>query len=126
MKQSSKMGLLLPFLFLIVFSPFVESKEDIYEVSNELMCPVCQGQTVAESNSELALSMREVIKNKLNKGESKEEILSYFVNLYGESILSKPPIKGINIFLWLAPPIILIISIVFWVIRVRNNKRKTR
>ena len=126
MKHSSKVGLLLSILFLILFSPFVESKEGIYEVSNELMCPVCQGQTVAESNSELALSMREVIKNKLNKGESKEEILSYFVNLYGESILSKPPIKGINIFLWLVPPIILVISIFFWVIRVRRNKSKTR
>ena len=86
------------------------------------MCPVCQGQTVAESNSKLALSMREVIKIKVSNGESKKEILDYFIGQYGETILAKPPIKGFGLLLWLTPPIILIITIITWIRLVKKNK----
>ena len=86
------------------------------------MCPVCQGQTVAESNSKLALSMREVIKIKVSNGESKKEILDYFIGQYGETILAKPPIKGFSLLLWLTPPIILIITIIIWIRLVKKNK----
>ena len=94
----------------------------LYDISDELMCPVCQGQTVAESNSKLAISMREVIKSKLKNGESKEQILSYFVKQYGDNILAKPPLKGFNMLLWLVPPGILLISIFFWVTKIKKKK----
>ena len=102
----------------------VFSENQLYDISNELMCPVCQGQTVAESNSQLALSMKEVIKIKISEGKSKKEILDYFITQYGETILAKPPIKGFNLILWILPPIILILSLVFWVFNVRGNKRR--
>lgn len=102
----------------------VFSENQLYDISNELMCPVCQGQTVAESNSQLALSMKEVIKIKISEGKSKKEILDYFISQYGETILAKPPIKGFNLILWILPPIILILSLVFWVFNVRGNKRR--
>ena len=89
------------------------------------MCPVCQGQTVAESNSQLALSMKEVVRIKVSEGKSKEEILDYFILQYGDTILAKPPIKGFNLLLWIFPPAILVLSILLWVIRVkRNNKNR--
>ena len=94
----------------------------LYDISDELMCPVCQGQTVAESNSKLAISMREVIKSKLKNGESKEQILSYFVKQYGDNILAKPPLKGFNMLLWLVRPGILLISIFFWVTKIKKKK----
>ena len=98
------------------------ANDQVYQVSNELMCPVCQGQTVAESNSELAISMRKVIENKVNQGESKEKILEYFVNQYGDNILAKPPLKGFNLFLWIIPPFILLLSILLWILRVRASR----
>ena len=111
-------------LFLIFSINLAHSENKIYDISNELMCPVCQGQTVAESNSQLALSMKEVIKIKVSEGKTKKEILDYFISQYGETILAKPPIKGLNLILWIFPPIILILSLVFWIFNVRNNKKK--
>ena len=63
-------------ILIIVFSLTgfnLLANDQVYQVSNELMCPVCQGQTVAESNSQLAISMRKVIENKVNQGESDED-----------------------------------------------------
>ena len=110
------------FFIFLLNSSFATNK--VYDISNELMCPVCQGQTVAESNSQLALSMKEVIKNKVSKGESKKEILDYFISQYGETILAKPPLKGFSLLLWLSPPLILVGSIIFWIRIVRKNKKK--
>lgn len=73
------------------------------EISNELLCPVCAGQSVAESNSNLANDMRQVIRKKLEEGQSQEEIMAYFIDTYGETILGAPPKKGVNWFLWLLP-----------------------
>tara|TARA_B100001964_G_C14166770_1_gene569492 strand:- start:67 stop:447 length:381 start_codon:yes stop_codon:yes gene_type:complete len=98
------------------------ASDQVYEISNELMCPVCQGQTVAESNSQLAVSMRKVIKDKINQGESKEKILQYFVNQYGDNILAKPPLKGFNLLLWIIPPSVLLLSILLWVLKVRTSR----
>ena len=112
-------------IFIVVFSLTgfnLLANDQVYQVSNELMCPVCQGQTVAESNSELAISMRKVIENKVNQGESKEKILEYFVNQYGDNILAKPPLKGFNLFLWIIPPFILLLSILLWILRVRASR----
>jgi len=80
------------------------------EISYLLMCPVCQGQSVGESNSNLAHDMRDIIRKQLEAGRSKEEVLAYFVNSYGESILASPPPKGINWLLWLLPGVGIIIG----------------
>ena len=61
---------LLVFILLIPLSTIANNK--VYEISNELMCPVCQGQTVAESNSGLAISMREVVKKQVSEGNPSE------------------------------------------------------
>lgn len=100
--------LIIFYLGLTVKSPVAEGIDDqVREISHALMCPVCRGQTVDESNSELAKDMREVIKRKLQQGESKEEIMAYFVERYGERILGAPPVKGTNWLIWLLPGIAL-------------------
>jgi len=96
-------------LVLLTFNTFADSIDNqIREISYLLMCPVCQGQTVAESNSELATQMRAIIKQKLEKGESKQEIIAYFVNRYGETILGAPPPKGANWLIWILPALALV------------------
>ena len=119
-----KVSLIKILMLLLLALPLIDSNatNKIYDISNDLMCPVCHGQTVAESNSKLALSMREVIKIKVSNGESKKEILDYFIGQYGETILAKPPIKGFSLLLWLTPPIILIITIIIWIRLVKKNK----
>ena len=99
----------LLFLIFQPGAPSAESLDDrVNEVAHELMCPVCQGQSVAESNSNLARDMRQIIRKQLEEGKSKEEVIAYFVNRYGETILASPPPKGVNWLLWLLPGLAII------------------
>lgn len=76
---------------------------DTFKIADQLQCPVCQGVTVAYSNSGLAQQMRILIKKKLEQGETREQILQYFVDRYGESILTNPPKSGFTLLVWLLP-----------------------
>ena len=104
-------GVFLSLAFFIAFQVDADTLEDqIAEISGELMCPVCEGQSVAESNAQLARDMRAVIKTKLLEGKSKEEIIDYFVSSYGETILASPPPKGFSVILWLLPVLSVLIG----------------
>ncbi len=104
-------GLFLSLVLLIAFGVNADTLEDqIAEISGELMCPVCEGQSVAESNAQLARDMRAIIKTKLLEGRSKEEIIDYFISSYGETILASPPPKGFSIILWLLPVLSVLIG----------------
>ncbi|MGH2452423.1 MAG: cytochrome c-type biogenesis protein [bacterium] len=84
--------------------------ERVWEISGRLMCPVCEGQTVAESNAELAEQMRALIRDKLKQGKSPEEIITYFVSRYGESILAAPPKRGLSLIVWIGPFAVLVLA----------------
>jgi cytochrome c-type biogenesis protein CcmH len=75
----------------------------VYAVASQLMCPVCAGQTVAESDSAVAREMREVIRAKLRAGETPAAILAFFVGQFGESVLAEPPRHGLSLLLYLGP-----------------------
>ena len=101
--------LLLILLFRAGIASPAESLDDrVNEIAHLLMCPVCQGQSVAESNSNLAQDMRQIIRKQLEEGKSKEEVIAYFVNRYGETILASPPPKGVNWLLWVLPALAIV------------------
>lgn len=103
--------------------------DQVKEISYLLMCPVCQGQSVGESNSNLAHDMRDIIRKQLDEGKSKEEILAYFVNSYGESILASPPPKGINWLLWLLPGVAIVfggLGIILFLYKSQSNKNNDK
>ena len=87
------------------------------------MCPVCAGQSVAESNSELARDMRKLIKKKIAKGKTDEEIILWFRGKYGDTILAKPPLKGFNLVVWLLPFAAVATGVAFAVFYIRKNTR---
>lgn len=110
-KQFTSLSLLAALLILsaVPSASIAQSLDDrVNEISGLLMCPVCQGQSVSESNSNLAQDMRQIIRKQLQEGKSKEEILSYFVSSYGESILASPPAKGVSWLLWILPGLAII------------------
>lgn len=72
-------------------------------VASKLRCPVCQNESVADSQSELSAQMRTLIREKLAAGETEDQIIRYFVSRYGEWILLEPPRQGVLWFVWLAP-----------------------
>ena len=78
------------------------------ELNDLIMCPLCAGQTIAQSNSETSTQMRDLVLKKLRQGETKEEILQYFTSRYGERILATPKKKGLNLMLWFFPGLLVI------------------
>ena len=77
------------------------------ELYERIMCPICPGQTIAQSNSGTSTQMRDLVLKKLRQGETKEEILQYFVSRYGERIMAKPNKKGLNLMLWFFPFVLI-------------------
>lgn len=104
-----------------VFSQVTDDK--VYEIADKLMCPVCSGQTVSHSNSDLANDMRRIIKQKLKEGKSEKEIIEYFTNRYGDSVLASPPKRGINLILWFLPLTGLVAGFVFLVFYLRKETK---
>ena len=79
-----------------------------YQLSQQLMCPVCDGQTLDQSQAQLSLDMQAVIERKIEEGESNAEIRDYFVARYGEVVLASPNAGGFNIIAWVMPVIIFV------------------
>ncbi|MBI4319756.1 MAG: cytochrome c-type biogenesis protein CcmH [Chloroflexi bacterium] len=86
-------------------------EDEALEIARALECPVCSGQSVADSPAPLAQGMRALIRKKLADGESREQIMQYFVDRYGESILREPPRSGLNQILWWLPFLVLVAGI---------------
>jgi cytochrome c-type biogenesis protein CcmH len=89
-------------------------------VGSQLQCPACQtGESVADSPSSIAASMRAVIREKLQRGESEQQVIQDFVSSYGEGIRLSPPMSGFTLLMWLAPVVMLLagISVVLSVAR---------
>lgn len=83
----------------------------VYAISRQLMCPVCAGQTVAESDAAVAREMRDIIRRKLLAGETPDQILRYFVAQFGDGILAEPPRRGLSAVLYLGPPLALVLGL---------------
>lgn len=72
-------------------------------LSEELRCLVCQNQTIADSNAELAQDLRREIRGMIKEGKSDKEIVDFMVTRYGDFVLYRPPFKGITLLLWGGP-----------------------
>jgi cytochrome c-type biogenesis protein CcmH len=95
--------------------------DQVYAIAGQLMCPVCAGQTVAESDSALAREMRAIIRQKLQAGETRDQILRYFVAQFGESILAEPRPGGVALILYGATPVALILGVVAAILFIRRR-----
>jgi cytochrome c-type biogenesis protein CcmH len=119
--QNNMRCISLLILTLVIFGSLISTEpsqsqektldDQVNEISHSLLCPVCQGQSVAESNSNLANDMRQVIRKKLQEGQSRDEIVAYFIETYGETILGAPPAKGVNWVLWILPGLAIVFGL---------------
>ncbi|GAA6755819.1 cytochrome C biogenesis protein CcmH [Thermus sp. 2.9] len=104
-------------LFLALFflpalgqeGPPPDLSPEVFRIARELRCPVCQGESAAESNSGVAVEMRRIIAEMLQEGKTEEEIKAFFVDRYGEWILYNPPRRGVTLWAWVLPAVALIL-----------------
>ncbi|AEG33814.1 cytochrome c-type biogenesis protein [Thermus thermophilus] len=97
--------LLMAFLLpaLAQEAPPPDLPPEVFRIARELRCPVCQGESAAESNSGVAVEMRRLIAEMLQEGKTEEEIKAFFVERYGEWILYAPPRRGVTLWVWVLP-----------------------
>ena len=88
-------------------------EERLYSLNRDLMCPVCDGLILEQSQAAPALEMKEEIKKMVIQGMSDKEIKEHFVQKFGIEILANPPKKGFDILVWLAPVVFSFFGIVF-------------
>jgi cytochrome c-type biogenesis protein CcmH len=79
-------------------------------LSEQLRCLVCQNQSIAESNAELAVDLRRQINEQIAAGRSDAEIVDFMVQRYGDFVLYRPPFKASTMLLWLGPALLLVLG----------------
>lgn len=90
------------------------------EVAGIMRCPVCQGLSIADSPTPLAIAMKAEVREMLSKGYSESQVLEYFEQSYGEFIRLEPKAKGFNLVVWLAPLAVLLGGFLFLAARMRK------
>jgi cytochrome c-type biogenesis protein CcmH len=84
--------------------------DQVREIAKTLRCAICQTENIWESQSVLAAQMRQIIRDRLQQGESPEQIKAYFLSRYGDYILMKPRVRGWNWLIWAGPFVLLLIG----------------
>ena len=100
-----KRFLLLVTLFISSFvgAQTVEIDERVFDIAAELRCPVCQSESAADSSSSSSIEFRNIIRERLQAGESRADIVGFFQDKYGDWILMDPPKRGLYLWVWGLP-----------------------
>ena len=104
-------NIIILFIFFIYLNP-VNANDDklLNKITKNLRCLVCQGQSVYDSDTEFATSLKLVVKNKIQQGLSEKQIYNFLTEKYGEWILYDPNFNKNTYLLWLLPLLILLLS----------------
>jgi len=84
---------------------------------------VCQNQTIADSNADLAVDLKNQVRKQLSEGRSKDEILKYMTERYGDFVLYKPPFNAATLMLWVGPFFLMFLGLVLLVRQIKQRKR---
>ena len=101
--------IILLIYILLITSLFAENnKFEALEIYKNLRCLICQGQSVYDSDSEFAISLKLVVKNKIDEGFTEDQIYKFLTKKYGEWILYDPQFNKNTYFLWFLPLLIFL------------------
>lgn len=96
------------------------------DLSRELRCMVCQNQSIDDSEAPLARDLRLLVRERLTKGDSDQQVLDFLVSRYGAFVLLKPPLEWHTLLLWGLPPAALIAGITSLIVMARRRKTASR
>ena len=106
-------------------APLTAEQEAHYrELIHQLRCLVCQNQTIADSNAELAQDLRRQVREQIEQGRTDAEIISFMVQRYGDFVLYKPPMKPATFLLWVGPFLLLGLALAL-ALRLMRRRRRT-
>jgi cytochrome c-type biogenesis protein CcmH len=89
-----------------------------------LRCLVCQNESLAASQADLAIDLKNQIREKMRAGESDDAILAYLVARYGDFVLYKPPFKATTLLLWAGPFALLVVGLIVLGMSIRRRARE--
>lgn len=92
-------------------------------LAEELRCLVCQNQSLADSHADLAIDLKNQIREKLRRGQSDKEVVDYLVARYGDFVLYRPPVKATTWLLWFGPALLLVLGLGVLIIKLRQRRR---
>ncbi len=102
-----------------------EQEQRYQNLTKELRCVVCQNQSVADSNAELAQDVRNLVRNKINAGQTDQQINAFMVERYGDFVLYNPPVNSKTYLLWGGPLFLILIAIITLLYFIRKHVRVT-
>ena len=105
----------------VAANPALEARMMV--LATELRCLVCQNQTIADSHADLAVDLRQQIRELLAKGQSEDQIRQYMTDRYGDFVLYKPPFKPATALLWVGPPVLLVLALGGLYLMLRRRQR---
>ena len=100
-----------------------ELEKQMLRISAELRCLVCQNQTIADSNADLAVDLRNQVRDMLRQGQSEQQIIDYMTARYGDFVLYRPPVKSSTFLLWFGPMVLMVAGLATLVLVLRRRSR---
>ena len=122
MKLKIILTILLVNFYSSVFSSDIVDENKIHK---NLRCLVCQGQSISDSNSEFAITLKMVVRDLVDQGKSEKEIYNFLSDKYGDWILYKPKLNLANFLLWFLPYFVLFLGGLIILYLIRKNAKKT-
>jgi len=125
-----KAYLVFAIFFLFINSSILFAQKDLEnnlkDITSKLRCMTCQNQTIYDSEAEFSKDIKNIIREKLKEGKNEKEIINFIIKRYGEYIAFEPQFDKKNMFLWVFPFGVFIISAIFLFIRINKNKKYTQ
>ena len=99
-----------------------ELDKHVMALAAELRCLVCQNQTIADSNADLAVDLRNTIREQLARGATDQQVIDFMTARYGDFVLYRPPFKAATLLLWAGPFLLLVAGLWFLLRRITTRK----
>ena len=117
-----KILLFITYVFFLTSTHSNENQTKLLEVYKNLRCLICQGQSIADSNSDFAATIKLVVQDQFNEGKTEDEIYNFLASKYGEWIVYQPTFNKNNFLLWVLPYVTLIFGAIIIFLLVRKTK----
>ncbi|HEX8957053.1 MAG TPA: cytochrome c-type biogenesis protein [Burkholderiaceae bacterium] len=96
-------------------------EKHVQKLTSELRCLVCQNQTIADSHADLAIDLKNQVREKLAQGMSDQQVVDYMVERYGDFVLYRPPVKSTTWLLWFGPFLLLVLGLLFLAWKIKRR-----